>query len=320
MKKIILITLIISMLLTSSLIPCTASDSIKIVVNNIEQTYDVMPVIINGRTLVPLRGIFETLGARVSWEQETKTIIGSKNDKVIVLQADNLLASVGGNEVTLDVPPQIISGRTMVPVRFISEALGAEVGWDNDTKTVSITSSDDKKEDNNYTVVDWEIFKATLKKYLNGFGKMEVSGDEINIKCETLPDKDNKFYFCLINSYDDIIKPGDVCLMSFKVKVNSGEGYVKPWVQDQSSRKSLFAKTLTGKAGEDFVECFLPFVGIPDIRDIGIRFGGSIQDITIKDFKIENFGTTKKLSELPSTITGKNDTSPSFADLIANAQ
>ena len=82
------------------------------------------------------------------------------------------------------------------------------------------------------------------------------------------------------------IKEGDVCLMSFKVKVNSGEGYVKPWVQDNSSKKALFAET---KVGSDWTECYLPFTGIADIRDAGIRFGGKVQNISIKDFMIENF-------------------------------
>ena len=335
MKKIIISLLILS--LSVSILPLSLAfaDDIKIIIDGQEQTYDVMPVIVNGRTLVPLRGIFETLGARVGWEDTTRTIIGSKGDKTIVLQPDNTLASVSGKEVTLDVPPQIISSRTMVPVRFISESLGAQVDWIGDTRTVTITSPKDTEQEineeptteessssseNNPVIIDWAKFKESLKKYSNGFGSFNVKDDSVEIICETLPEKDSKFNFAIVTDFENIIKEGDVCLMSFKVKVNSGEGYVKPWVQDIKSRKALFAQTVVGSAGGDFTECYLPFVGIPDIRDIGIRFGGKIQNITLKDFKIENFGTTKNLSELPSTITGKNDTSPSFADLIANAQ
>jgi hypothetical protein len=66
-------------------------------------------------------------------------IRGEDVKKIIKLQIGNKIAYVDGNELTLDVPPQIINGRTMVPVRFISEGLGAEVGWDGATKTVTIT-------------------------------------------------------------------------------------------------------------------------------------------------------------------------------------
>lgn len=87
--------------------------------------------------------------------------------------------------------------------------------------------------------------------------------------------------------------------MSFKVKVNSGEGYVKPWVQDTSNKKALFAET---KLGSDWTECYLPFTGIADIRDAGIRFGGKVQNISIKDFKIVNYKNSITVDKLPSTI------------------
>ena len=96
--------------------------------------------------------------------------------------------------------------------------------------------------------------------------------------------------------------PDDVCLMSFKVKVNSGEGYVKPWVQDTANKKALFDLTKVGAAGDDWTECYLPFTGIADIRDAGIRFGGKIQNISIKDFKIINYKSTTTIDKLPSTI------------------
>ncbi len=312
MKKSIIFILTLSLLFSSLVIPTALADDIKIIIDGVEQSYDVMPVIIEGRTLVPLRGIFEALGARVGWEAETRTITGAKDDKTIVLQPDNLLASVSGKEVTLDVPPKIISDRTMVPVRFISEALGAEVGWDDATRTVTITSPAVEVVEKTYTIIDWEIFKSASKKYQNSLGTIEFKDDVLNVKCETLSTSDAKFNITITTAFDSIIKEGDACLMSFKVKVNSGEGYVKPWVQGEGNKKSLFALTTVGKAGEDFVECYLPFAGIPDMRDIGIRFGGAIQDITIKDFKIENFGSDKKIAELPSTITGENGISPSF--------
>jgi len=305
MKKIFSLLLVISVIISSVLsFAVFADDGIKIIIDGQTQVYDQMPVIVNDRTMVPLRGIFESLGARVNWIDATKTIIGTKGDKTITLQIDNTFANVAGNDVTLDVAPQIISSRTMVPVRFISESLGAEVGWDGDTRTVTITSPvEEIATPSSYTVLDWEIFKSDSKPYQNGFGTIKFEDDVLNVVCETLPDKDSRFNLTITYPLSGVISAGDTCLMSFKVKVNSGEGYVKPWVQDNSSKKALFAET---KVGSDWTECYLPFTGIADIRDAGIRFGGKVQNISIKDFMIENFKSDKKIQDLPSTIIGEN--------------
>lgn len=90
---------------------------------------------------MPLRAIFESLGATVDWDQETKTVTGTQGDKIIKLQIDNKVATVNDVDVALDVPGIIIDGNTYVPVRFIAESLGAIVNWDNNTKTVNINNN-----------------------------------------------------------------------------------------------------------------------------------------------------------------------------------
>jgi len=299
MKKLLALLLIATLTVTSF---AFADDGIKIIIDGTPQTYDQMPVIVNGRTMVPLRGIFEALGARVNWVDATKTIIGSKGDKTIVLQIDNTLANVSGKDITLDVAPQIISSRTMVPVRFISESLGAEVGWSGESRTVTITSPKEEVIETDYIIMDMETFKSDSKAYQNGFGTIKFEDDVLNVVCETLPEKDSKFNITITYPLAGVISPDDVCLMSFKVKVNSGEGYVKPWVQDTANKKALFDLTKVGAAGDDWTECYLPFTGIADIRDAGIRFGGKIQNISIKDFKIINYKNTTTIDKLPSTI------------------
>ena len=302
MKKLLSLLLIITVIASLFSI-AYANGDINIIIDGTPQTYDQMPVIVNDRTMVPLRGIFEALGARVNWIDATKTIIGTKGDKTITLQIDNTLANVGGADITLDTAPQIISGRTMVPVRFISEALGAEVGWDGNTRTVTITSPKEETQNtSDYTVLDWLTFKSDSKAYQNGFGTIKFEDDVLNVSCDTLPDKDSRFNITITYPLSSVINAGDVCLMSFKVKVNSGEGYVKPWVQDTANKKALFDLTKVGAAGDDWTECYLPFTGIADIRDAGIRFGGKIQNISIKDFKIINYKNTTKIDKLPSTI------------------
>ncbi len=140
MKKVISLLLVVLMMTTSFCMTSLADDSVKIVINGVEQKYDQMPVIVDGRTLVPMRGIFEALGARVQWIDYTKTVVGSRDRQFIKLKLGSDVVAINGTEQKVDVPAQLINSRTMVPVRFISEALGEKVEWDGDTKTVYITS------------------------------------------------------------------------------------------------------------------------------------------------------------------------------------
>ncbi|MGC9000309.1 DctP family TRAP transporter solute-binding subunit [Caldisericum sp.] len=104
-------------------------------------TLDSPPIIENGRTLVPFRFIGESIGANIGWD-------GTKKEVSYVFGDINLKLTIGSNKAVvnnvinmLDVPPKIVSGRTLVPVRFVTETLGAKVGWDANTRTVTITAS-----------------------------------------------------------------------------------------------------------------------------------------------------------------------------------
>lgn len=105
----------------------------------------VEPQIINGRTMVPMRKIFETLGATVEWDGENRIVTGTKEDTEIKLQIGSNIATktVSGEtkNIELDVTPTIVDGRTLVPVRFIAESLDKTVGWDSDNRTVVIMDS-----------------------------------------------------------------------------------------------------------------------------------------------------------------------------------
>ncbi|MHB8107314.1 MAG: stalk domain-containing protein [Candidatus Cryosericum sp.] len=102
-------------------------------------TLDTPPVIVSGRTLVPLRPIIEGLGGAITWVPETRSVEVVFNGTTLLLQIGNRTAVVNGKAVTLDVPAAIMNGRTMLPVRFVSEHLGADVQWAPLTKTVTIT-------------------------------------------------------------------------------------------------------------------------------------------------------------------------------------
>lgn len=98
----------------------------------------VSPVTRDGRTLVPMRDIFQALGASVQWNALTQGIVANKGNTNISLQIGNRSAVVNGQKVMLEQPAILYNGNTMVPLRFVSEAMGAKVGWNNATEIASI--------------------------------------------------------------------------------------------------------------------------------------------------------------------------------------
>jgi len=101
--------------------------------------FDVPPRLEEGRTLVPLRAFFEALGATVDWQEERKTVVAAKGNRSVELPVGAFSALVNGEELSLDVPAKIVEGRTLVPLRFVGEALGAEVQWDP-AKIITVNS------------------------------------------------------------------------------------------------------------------------------------------------------------------------------------
>lgn len=144
-----------------------ATNDISVVLENQKLEFDVQPQIIEGRTMLPLRAIFEALGLEVGWDQETRTITGISDSKTIILKVGDSNAFVDGVTKTIDVSPLIIDGRTLVPVRFIAENLGMNVVWDQEILTVKISRDD---------IIEWkyegyeavEPFKEYERKYVNG--------------------------------------------------------------------------------------------------------------------------------------------------------
>ncbi len=118
----------------------------RLAVNGDVLNVDVPPVIENNRTLVALRTILEAVGAEVEWDQESKTVTASREGVVIRLVIGERTAWVDEQPVELDVPARIINGRTMVPLRFVGETLGAEVGWNPNSRTVTITEAGAKRD------------------------------------------------------------------------------------------------------------------------------------------------------------------------------
>lgn len=104
--------------------------------------FDVPPLVESGRTLVPLRKIFEALGAKVDWDPETETVTAARGDREIRLAIGSKTAFVNGGPVSLDVPGQVRDGRSLVPLRFVGESLRAAVHWQDAPAAIFIKSSD----------------------------------------------------------------------------------------------------------------------------------------------------------------------------------
>ena len=127
--------------------PVFATNNIIVIVDNKSVTFDTQPFIENGRTLVPIRAIAEAAGMEVEYDWESHIVTITKTDKVlkipldpdnqyvdgkthiVTLKLDDDIATVNGSKVKLDVPARTVGGRTVVPLRFVSESMDMDVIW-----------------------------------------------------------------------------------------------------------------------------------------------------------------------------------------------
>lgn len=112
--------------------------SAYVYVNGNKIEFDSMPIIKDGRTLVPIRAICEEMGADVVWDEESQTATISKGFNTLKIQIGNTTMYKNDTAINLDVPAEILYNRTIVPVRAISEGLGAEIIWDGSNNIIDI--------------------------------------------------------------------------------------------------------------------------------------------------------------------------------------
>ncbi len=138
-----LISFILGVAIAVSALPMHifANDEIKILLNLEPVEFDQPPLIENGRTLVPFRAILEAMGITVNWNAEEKTITCAKDEKIVSLTIGSNKMIVNDSPVLLDVSPKVVNGRTLVPLRAVSESFNANVDWSSETKTVSIATN-----------------------------------------------------------------------------------------------------------------------------------------------------------------------------------
>lgn len=138
-----LLVCIMSTIIAFGCTSCNAENSsnISVTINGNAVTFDQPPVMVNDRTLVPLRTIFEALGATVDWNGDTQTVTSTRNNTTVSLTIGSDVMTKNDTTVALDVPAQLIGERTLVPVRAIAEAFGSSVDWNGETQTVIINDN-----------------------------------------------------------------------------------------------------------------------------------------------------------------------------------
>lgn len=142
MKKIISLLITLGLMLSS--VTALAENEVTVTKDGETLTFDVNPYIDVDTTMVPMRGIFEAIGADVSWDNDTRTVVAlyhvGEEQKALVLQIGCDYAFLNGIKISFEKPAVIVGDRTFVPLRAVTETLGHDVDWDPDTYTVLITT------------------------------------------------------------------------------------------------------------------------------------------------------------------------------------
>lgn len=118
-----------------------AAQAVTVNVDGSVVSFDQPPMMVGGRVLIPMRGVFQRLGARVDWVDSTQQVVARRGSTIVVLQPGVRSARVNGQTIVLDVPALIIGGRTLVPLRFVGQALGARVDWNDTSRIVYVWSA-----------------------------------------------------------------------------------------------------------------------------------------------------------------------------------
>lgn len=117
-------------------------DSSTAVVNGQNVPLDQPATLVNGRTMLPFRFVAENMGAEVTWDPDTQQVTATYGTTVVRLMVGSQTAYVNGQATEVNVPPQLVNGRTMVPLRFLADAFGWQPHWDNLTRTVTVQIPD----------------------------------------------------------------------------------------------------------------------------------------------------------------------------------
>lgn len=194
LKYIKLITVFIIFLTASKVF---AQDNITVIVNEKTVNFENQaPVIVDNRTLVPLRGIFDAMGYEIYWDNLSKSAVLEKNDTKIVATANDNYLVINDEIIQTDVAPKIINNSLMIPLRAIADLTDASVNWNQETKTISVIYKSDEEKvlnlppEGNMTNEEIEYLNNALTKTANIKHLANQLDENIFAKFYTFPDYD----------------------------------------------------------------------------------------------------------------------------------
>ncbi len=174
-KKIISVMTLIAITTALCTLPACVSEkanakTLSVIYDGEKLDFDTEPEIIDGRVMVPMRGIFEAFGAKVKWDGDTQTVTAKKKSKTVELSVGSNEMTKDGETVTADTAPIIENGRTLIPVRAVSELLELDVDWNEEERTVVISESEEETDDK------WKENEGSIN-----LSKLEASGNGISV-------------------------------------------------------------------------------------------------------------------------------------------
>lgn len=279
MKKIISLLLVVGLVLSSATLTFANENEISVYVEGQKVSFDVPPQTINDRTMVPIRAIFEVMGATVNWDNATQTAICTKDNSVVKMTLNSKTEYINDVPYEMDVAPVIVDNRTLAPARYVAEAFGYFVNWDGNTKSVLINKTStikDGTKENPYEFGDkvsitfWDAydFEATKAagKYEFTLNKLMSPKDmEIKFNDSSYSYDSNRWYLngnIVLNDYinDGVCSFQDMMYDSKVVASNMVPCEYYSWYIDPSSYR--FVELYKGGN----TECYIP-VQIDEIAE-----------------------------------------------------
>lgn len=200
-KKTVCFTLVllILMLMNVTSMSLAASKEVKVYLNGLAVYFpDTKPYINSvGRTMVPMRAVFEKMGAKVDWIDKEKAAVYKLGDKEVKIRIGEKRALVNGKYVNIDSAAELKNARTLVPLRFISETLGATVKWDDKSWSVFIVTSDEKP------------LMKTVEEIKNSSSKMTISVNVGSLDNEEVA-KGKRLYVSILFKLPDLYGSSEV--------------------------------------------------------------------------------------------------------------
>jgi uncharacterized protein YkwD len=236
-------------LVTAMMQTVFAADDISVYLNDKKMEFEQSPIINNDSTLVPFRAIFEELDMTVQWFGDENRVTAQKEGTSITLFIDRPVMYVNTDVIELDTPPIIYNDFTLVPLRAVSEAAGAQVDWDGNTRTVTITS-----EESNFE--NWAKQVLTLtnnERSKNGLKPLIWDDTLASLAEEHCEDMINRNFFAHDNPdgetpFDRMKKYG-ISYWSAGENIAAGqyspEAVVESWMDSEGHKKNILNSDFT---------------------------------------------------------------------------